>query len=81
MATKTDTRNRYSLGVPAMLNAQEAATFLGISIRYLYDLTSQRKLPYYKPMRGRNSRLYFDKKELLKWLKSRKIEPKNEQGG
>ena len=45
---------------------EEACLFLDISPSQLYKLTSKQKIPHYKP---RGKMVYFDKKELVKWLK------------
>jgi len=46
------------------LNAVEAAEYLSISLQHLYRLTSQRKIPHYKPARY----LYFFEHELDEWI-------------
>ena len=55
-----------------VFTTEEACLFLDISPSQLYKLTSKQKIPHYKP---RGQMLYFDKKELVKWLK---INHKNE---
>ena len=49
-----------------IMNAQEAAEFLGYKLSYLYKLVSEKKVPYLKP-RGK---LYFEKDSLVRWMKS-----------
>ena len=44
----------------------EACKFLELSQSQLYKLTSKLKIPHYKP---RGKIVYFDKKELLEWVK------------
>ncbi len=52
------------------LSHTEAAEYLGISESYLYKLTSQARVPHYKPG-GKNN--YYDKLELDKWIKRNRI--------
>jgi excisionase family DNA binding protein len=55
------------LATKNILTLNEAATFLGISIGYLYRLTSRKAIPFYKP----NGKLvYFKRKELEEWITS-----------
>jgi excisionase family DNA binding protein len=49
-----------------VFTTEEACLFLDISPSQLYKLTSKQKIPHYKP---RGKMVYFDKEELVKWLK------------
>ena len=51
---------------PKPLTLKEAAEFLDFSRSYLYRLTSQGRIPCYKP---EGKRVYFDRAELVNWLK------------
>ena len=51
---------------PKPLALKEAAEFLDFSRSYLYRLTSQGRVPHYKP---EGKRVYFDRAELVDWLK------------
>ena len=51
---------------PKPLTLKEAAEFLDFSRSYLYRLTSQDRVPCYKP---EGKRVYFDRAELVDWLK------------
>jgi excisionase family DNA binding protein len=51
---------------PKPLTLKEAAEFLDFSRSYLYRLTSQGRVPCYKP---EGKRVYFDRAELVNWLK------------
>lgn len=51
-----------------MLNIQEAAAFLNITVPALYSLVSRKDIPVNKP----GKRLYFDQNELTEWIKSGK---------
>ena len=48
------------------LTIQETAKFLNLSQSHLYKLTSERKIPHFKPS---GKKIYFDKSELVQWLK------------
>lgn len=50
---------------PKPLTLGEAAAYLGISKSYLYKLTSQARIPHYKP---EGKKVYFEKSELDEWL-------------
>ena len=47
------------------LTLKEAAKFLNLSQSHLYKLTSERKIPHFKPS---GKKIYFDKSELIQWL-------------
>ena len=48
------------------LTLKEAAEFLDLSQSHLYKLTSERKIPHFKP---NGNKIYFDEYELVQWLK------------
>ena len=47
------------------LTLKEAAKFLNLSQSHIYKLTSERKIPHFKP---NGKKIYFDKSELVQWL-------------
>ena len=49
------------------LTLKEVAMYTGLSVNYLYKLTSKRKIPFYSP---NGKILYFDRKEIDDWLKT-----------
>lgn len=53
-----------------VLTFNEAKDYLGISGSTLYQLTHKRAIPFYKPNGGK---LYFDKIELIAWLKRNRV--------
>lgn len=55
-----------------MLTTTEVAEYLGISQSQIYKLTMKMEIPHYKPQ-GKN--IYFDKRELLKWMRNNHITP------
>ena len=60
---------------PKPLTLKEAAEFLDFSKSYLYRLTSQGRVPCYKP---EGKLVYFDRAELVNWLKRNRIRPQEE---
>ncbi|EDB5228013.1 MULTISPECIES: helix-turn-helix domain-containing protein [Gammaproteobacteria] len=55
-----------------VLSAEECAELLGVSVSYVYRLTSEKRLPHYKPQ---GKKIYFKRDELLDWLLSHRISP------
>ena len=53
-----------------LLNAKEAAAFLGMTMDGLYGLTCNKAIPFYKPT---GKRLYFDMDELAAWQKKNPV--------
>ena len=47
------------------LNIKEVSEYLDLSVSYVYKLTSQSKIPYYKPF---GKKLYFLRSELNRWI-------------
>lgn len=52
-------------GTKEVFTLDECSTFTGYSKNHLYRLTSQRAIPFYKPMGGT---IYFKKQEVEEWL-------------
>lgn len=52
------------------LSIDEAAAYTGLSISYIYKLTSTQEIPHYKP---RGKMIYFDRSELEEWLRQGKV--------
>ena len=53
-----------------IMNHDEAADFLGVSRSWMYRLTSENKVPYYRPF---GSRCYFRRSELEALIFSNRI--------
>ena len=53
------------VGTKEVLTIDECSAFTGYSKNHLYRLTSQRAIPFYKPMGGT---IYFKKQEIEEWL-------------
>jgi excisionase family DNA binding protein len=56
------------------LSFREAHEYLGVSLSYLYKLTSQNKIPHYKP---NGKMIYFSKIELDNWIKKNPVRVDN----
>lgn len=63
---KTPNKNESKV----FLTAKEAADFLGITPKYIYQLTHQHLIPYYAPM-GR--RILFKRSELLDMIENSRV--------
>ena len=58
-----------------VLTAEEAAVFMGVSKSCLYKLTHKHELPFYRP---NGKILYFEKVELMKWIRSCRVSSEKE---
>lgn len=67
---------RYTvLAAKTVLTVDDVCAFTGLSKNFIYQMTSQKKIPYYKPS---TRVLYFDKKEVEEWMKQNRIMPRAE---
>lgn len=57
-----------------ILNVTEAAEFLGLAKQTLYGYTSTNKIPFKKV----NKKLFFDRKDLVKWLDKGYVQSQDE---
>ena len=53
-----------------VLTAQETASYMGVSMSYLYKLTMLKKIPHYKPL---GKMCYFNRNEVEQWLQSNRV--------
>ena len=53
-----------------ILTSEEACNYLGFTNSYLYKLTSENKIPYYRPTNGH---ILFVRQELDDWVKNVKL--------
>lgn len=60
-----------TMGSKDMLTIEDVCLITGFSAKRIYDLTSKKKIPYYKPLGGK---VFFDKTEIENWLRSNRIE-------
>lgn len=58
-----------------VLNLHEVAEFTGLSKSHLYKLTSQGKIPHYKP---NGKYIFFDRLEIEKYLLRNRVKPSDE---
>ena len=54
------------------MDIQEVAEYCRMTVRTIYNLTSQRKIPFIKP---NNGRLLFNKDAIDSWLTENAFEP------
>lgn len=59
----------------AILTADEAAAYMGISKSYLYKLTMRKEIPYYRPT---GKVIYFDRTELEEWIRTNRVSTSQE---
>lgn len=57
------------IGAKDVLDIDEAAILIGMSVGHIYRLTSAREIPHYK----KNRKLYFNKAELNEWMQELKV--------
>lgn len=67
--------NEQTLLKKQVLNFNEAADYIDVSRSNLYKMTSDGKVPFYKP---NGKKLYFNRLELDKWLLRNKQESEQE---
>lgn len=58
-----------SLAKP-FLTVEELASYLGVKTSYIYKMTHNREIPYYKPG---GKMVYFDRKEIDEWVLSQRV--------
>lgn len=56
--------------VKDILTIEEASKYTGLSKSYMYKLTSQHLIPYYKPL---GKFIYFEKADIDIWLRQNRI--------
>lgn len=64
-----------SLHTKEVLTSNEAAHYMGVSKSYLYKLTMNRQIPYYKPT---GKMCYFNRAEIEDWLQSNRVSTSKE---
>lgn len=52
------------------LNVEEAAEYLAVSKNYIYGLTAERVIPFYKPS---GKLIYFKRAELDAWINANRV--------
>jgi excisionase family DNA binding protein len=66
---------KVELAAKPMLSMTEAAQYTGYSVSSLYKLTSQKKIPHYKP---EGKKVFFNRPELEHWLQQNRVKPADE---
>ncbi|MBD5191423.1 MAG: helix-turn-helix domain-containing protein [Bacteroidales bacterium] len=67
---------RYTLlSAKSMLTVEDVADLTGLNIRHIYNLTSTKQIPFYRP---RGKQIYFDRAEIDAWMKRNRVTPLNE---
>ena len=57
------------------LTTKEASEFTGLKKNALYNLMKKRSIPFYRSKGGKLA--YFDKDELISWMRGTRIDTKN----
>lgn len=68
-------RSQSKPTLPDILNIREAAAFLKLKITTIYEKTSCKIIPHFK----KGNKLYFNREELEAWIKTGKVNTKQEQ--
>lgn len=58
-----------------ILTLEEAAIFLGLTKSAMYKMTHKQVIPFYRP---NGKMVYFEKSELLSWLRSNRVASNSE---
>ncbi len=66
------------LSTKDVFNLEELSIYTGFSKSYVYKLTSQGKIPYFKP---NGKTVFFERKEIDSWLLTNKQEVKEQDNG
>ncbi|NDV68427.1 helix-turn-helix domain-containing protein [Dysgonomonas sp. 25] len=67
---------KHLYALKKILSFEEASQFLNLSKSYLYQLTSKRIIPHYKPQ---GKMIYFERELLEDWLRQNPVRTKQEQ--
>lgn len=59
-----------SIGYKEVLNIKEVAALTGLSPAHIYRLTSEKRIPHYKPS---CKMLYFNKAEINAWMQQNRV--------
>ncbi len=60
-----------------VLTVPEVARLTGYSVATIYKLTSERKIPFYKPEHG-GKKLYFNREKILEWMQRHSVESREQ---
>jgi excisionase family DNA binding protein len=70
ISDKLDEISEQLIGVKQVLTSTEAARYLTISKSFLFRLTCERRIPFYRP---NGKKIFFSRPELDAWLLSNPI--------
>ena len=59
-----------TLAAKNVLNIDDVAILTGMSKGYVYQLTHDKKIPFYKPT---GKQIYFDRSEVEAWMKRNRV--------
>ena len=62
---RLDSIEKLLLGQKNVLTFEQGCEFTGLSKTYMYKLTHQNKIPFFKP---HGKQIYFSREELERWL-------------
>ena len=62
--------NLSTLAAKNVLNIDDVAILTGMSKGYVYQLTHDKKIPFYKPT---GKQIYFDRSEVEAWMKRNRV--------
>jgi excisionase family DNA binding protein len=70
-SSRTQSTKKEELG-ENMLNVNQVAKMLDLSVSHVYFLTSKKAIPHIKLS---NKKVLFDKKDIENWLDKKRVEP------
>jgi excisionase family DNA binding protein len=59
------------MGAKDILTIEDVSLMTGFTVGNLYRMTSNKTIPFYKPLGGK---IFFDKTEIENWLRTNKVE-------
>lgn len=59
-----------NINFKSVLTIDEAAEYMGLKKSYLYKLTSERRIPHFKP---NGKKIYFEREALTSWMMSNPV--------
>lgn len=72
---KLESIERLLLGQKNVLTFEQGCEFTGLSKTYMYKLTHQNRIPFFKP---HGKHIYFSREELEKWLMQNPVKTKEQ---
>lgn len=72
---RLDSIEKLLLGQKNVLTFEQGCEFTGLSKTYMYKLTHQNKIPFFKP---HGKQIYFSREELEQWLMQNPVKTKDQ---